>query len=126
AEPRHIPYPISDLDVGHARPDRVDVTGALVAGDERQTDRRRVHPHAEIGVDEIDADGAIPDLDLARARRRHLDLLVAQDFGTARLVHSHRCDHGCHSLLLTRASHRAAAAMSLSAAARSSRLPRNV
>jgi hypothetical protein len=97
AERRDVADAVADLEVGDAGADGDDLPCALVAGDERQSHRRRVHAHAEIGIDEIDADRVVADLYLTGARGRHFDLFVGQNFGTARLVDSDRCDHGCHS-----------------------------
>ena len=93
AERHHIGDTVADLEIGHAGADRDHLAGAFIAGDERHADRRRIHAHAEIRVDEIDAAGVLLDLDLARAGRGDLDLLVGQDFGTAGLVNPDCRDH---------------------------------
>ena len=70
-ERRHIADAIADLDVADPGPDGDDFARPLIAGDERQPDRRGIHAAAEIGVDEIDAAGVVFDLDLTGTRRRH-------------------------------------------------------
>ena len=73
--------------------DRDHLTGRLVAGDERQADRRRIHAHAKVRVDVVHAASVLLQLDLARAGSRNIDLLERQDFWTARLMHPDRCNH---------------------------------
>src|ERR1700680_3879783 len=97
AKPRDIADAVTDLDFGDTRADPDDFAGALVTGDERQADGGWVHAHAEISVDEIDAAGMIPDLDLPGAGLRHGNILVSQDLRAPHLVYSHCCDHCCHS-----------------------------
>jgi hypothetical protein len=43
-----------------------------------------------IDVDEVDPDRVLAQPDLALARRRQFDLLVAHDFGTAGLMYAYR------------------------------------
>ncbi len=93
AERHHIADAVAHLEVGDARPQRQNLSGAFVAGDERQSERRGIEPAAKIRVDEIDAAGMVLDAHLALAGRRQLDVLVGQDFGPAVFVHPHRCDH---------------------------------
>jgi hypothetical protein len=81
------------LGAAHARPDRDDLARGLVARHERQSDRRRIHAHAEIGVDVVHARSVLPNLDLALAGRADVDLLVGQDLGAAVLVHPDCCYH---------------------------------
>jgi hypothetical protein len=85
---------VADLDVGHAGPDRGDIARALIAGDERIAARGRVRAVAEIDVDEVDARGTLLDANLALARRREVDVLVGENLSTARLVNTHRRNHG--------------------------------
>src|SRR5262249_23931998 len=119
---RHIADAVADLDVADPGPNRDDLARPLVAGDEWQPDRRGIHAAAEVGVDEIDPAGVVPDLDLAGTWRRHRNVLVGQHVRTARLVYSHRCNHCCHSLLDLHAPRTGpAVAMSLSGACGSSR-----
>ena len=48
---------------------------------------------AEVGVGEVQADGAVADADLARAGIADLDLLEVQDLGAARLVEANCLGH---------------------------------
>ena len=77
--------PVAGLQVLHALAHRVNHAGTLGAQAGRQA-RRLVEAAAEIGVDEVQADGVIAHPYLARSRRaeRHIDLF--QDFGTAVLA----------------------------------------
>ncbi len=93
AERRHVGDAVAHLDVGHVGTYGGNGSGALIAGDERHADGGRIHAHAEIGVDEIDAAGVLLELDLARARRADLDILEGQNFRTAGFVYAHCCDH---------------------------------
>src|SRR5664279_5325133 len=88
AERSHETDAVAHFQIGHARTDR-----DYVAGDERHADRRRVHAHAEIAVDEIDAARMLLDLDLALPGRRDLHVLEDQSFGTAVFVNAHCRDH---------------------------------
>src|SRR5205085_8886568 len=80
-------------DIGYAGADRHHLTGAFIASNEWHADRRRIHPHPEIGVDEIDATSVLLDLYLALAGCGDLDVLVGQDFGTAGFMNTHCRDH---------------------------------
>ena len=93
AERAHIGDAVADFQVGDARPDCDHLARALVAGGEGHADGRRISAHAEIRVDEIDAGGVRLDLDLALPGRRNVDVLISEDFGTARLVNTHCRDH---------------------------------
>jgi hypothetical protein len=93
AERDHVADAVAHLDVGDARPDRRDLAGALVAGDERHADGRRIEAAAEIGIDEIHPGGVLLDADLALAWRRQLDVFIRQNFGTAVLMHPDCCNH---------------------------------
>ncbi len=93
AERHDIADAIADLEVADAGTDGDDLAGSLVSGDEGQADRRRIHAHAEIGVDEIDAAGVLLDADLALPRRRQFDLFVGQNLGPARLMHAYCRNH---------------------------------
>ena len=84
---------VAHLEIGDAGADGDHFAGALVAGDERHADRRGIRAHAEIGVDEIDADRVLLDLDLALSRRRNLNVVECQDFGTAVFVDAHCRNH---------------------------------
>ena len=46
-------HAITYLEVGDAWADGHDFAGAFIAGNKRHSDRRRIHPHAEIRIDEI-------------------------------------------------------------------------
>jgi hypothetical protein len=94
AKRHHIADAIADLEVSDARADRDDLAGPLIAGDERHANRRRVHAHAEIGVDVVDAARVLLELDLPRPRRRYLDVLECQHLGATGLVDAHRRYHG--------------------------------
>ena len=83
---------VARLELGHARADRQHVAGRFIAERERQ--RRRIEAGAEIGVDEVEADGAVADQDLARPRRRQGDLLELQNLGPTGLVHADCFRHG--------------------------------
>ena len=84
---------VADFEVGDAGANRHDLAGAFVARNEWHADRRRIHAHAEIGIDEIDAAGMLLDLDLALAWRGDLDIFVGEDFGTTGFVNAHCRDH---------------------------------
>ena len=49
-----------------------------------------LEPGAEIHVDEIQADRVLADANLARSRRRHVDIFIGQDVGTADLMHARK------------------------------------
>ena len=93
AERADIGDAVADFEVGHAGADGDHLAGALVAGDERHADRRGIAAHAEIGVDEVHANRMLLDLDLARSRRRDLDIVERQSFGTAVFVNAHCRNH---------------------------------
>jgi len=101
AERHDIADAIADLEVGDAGADRDDLAGPFIAGDKRHADRRRIHAHAEIGIDVIDAARMLLELDLPRPRRRHLDVLECQHLGTAGLVYAHRRNHGLLPVLIS-------------------------
>ena len=48
---------------------------------------------AEIGVDEIDADGVLLHPDLARPGSGNGDILVSQNLRAAHFVHAHHSNH---------------------------------
>ena len=83
---------VAGMEIGHARPDRHNLAGGFVAGDERQP-RRLVEAGAIIDVDEIQADGMLADANLAGSGRGHVDGFVNQGFRTPHLVHAHGLDH---------------------------------
>ena len=84
---------VAGLEFGDAGTHRDDFAGAFVAGDERQADRRRVHAHAKIGIDEIDAASVLLHPDLARPRRGNIDLLECQNLGSADFMNSDCSNH---------------------------------
>ena len=93
AERHDISDTVADLEIGDAGSDRDHFAGRLIAGDERQADRGRIHAHAKIGVDEIDAAGVLLDPDLALARRADFDLFVGQNLGAAGLMNAYCSNH---------------------------------
>jgi len=88
----HIGDTVADLEILDLGADLDDLSGRLIAGDERQ--RGRVEAAAQIGVDIVDAAGVLLDADVLRSRRRNGDILEGQDLRSADLVYSNRCDHG--------------------------------
>ncbi len=71
---------------------RDDVARGLVAEDEGQ--RVRVDALALIDVDEVEADGTLPDPDLAGGGRGEVEVLDRQDLRSAELVNPNRPGHG--------------------------------
>ena len=55
---------VAGMKIGHAGPDRQNLAGGFIAGDERQS-RRLVEAGAIIHVDEVQADGMLADANLA-------------------------------------------------------------
>ena len=88
----HVGNAVAHLEVLDAVAHRDDFARALVADDERRGGSR-IHPGAEIDVDEVDAAGVLLDADLPRARRTDIDVLISQRLGAAGLMHSDRCNH---------------------------------
>jgi hypothetical protein len=72
--------------VGHIGAHRVDDAGSLGARRERQG--LRVETGAVIDVDEIEADGFLAKLDLARAGLPDVDFFPLEDIGTADFMDS--------------------------------------
>ena len=66
---------------------------SLITADERQADRRRISAGAKIGVDVVDAAGALLNAHLAGAGCRYFDLFVGQYFRATNLVYAHCRDH---------------------------------
>ena len=101
---RHIPFAgvaaeieivgdaVAGVKIGHAGPDRQDLAGGFIAGDERQP-RRLVETGAIVHVDEVQADGMLADANLAGSRRGHIHGFIYQGFRTPYLVHAHGLDH---------------------------------
>ena len=83
---------VAGMKIGHAGPDRQNLAGGFVAGDERQS-RRLVEAGAVIHVDEIQADGVLADANLAGSRRGHVHVLINQGFRAPHLVHAHGLGH---------------------------------
>ena len=90
---------VAGMKIGDAGPDRHNLAGGFIAGDERQP-RRLVEAGAVIDVDEVQADGMLADANLAGSGRRHVDGFVNQGFRTTHLVHAHGLGHCGSSLQL--------------------------
>ena len=87
--------PIAFLQILYARTHGVDHAGAFIAGDRR--DLHRIKPGALVGVDEVDADGGVPDSHLSRAGVAHRHVVDLQHFGPALLVKTDCLGHACFS-----------------------------
>ena len=85
---------IADCEFGDVGPDRDDHAGRFDPHAVRQWNRIIAKP--EIGVGEVEADGGVPDADLAGPRIANLDVFVAKDLGTARFVKANRLCHQCY------------------------------
>lgn len=84
----HVSDPIASLHLGHPRAHRNDDPGSLDTGDKRQRDRiGRTRP--VLGVNEVDADGAVAYQGLPGAREWLRDLHEAQHLRPAERIHAH-------------------------------------
>ena len=92
AEPERVGDAVAGMKAGHARTDVDDIARGFVAGDERQR-RRLVEAGAEVGVDEVQAAGALADVHLALAGCGNLDVLIGEDLRPSRLMHPYRLGH---------------------------------
>src|SRR5258708_8130699 len=80
------------MEIGNAGTDRENFTGRLIAGDEWHR-RRLVQAGAVVNVDEVQADGMLPNPDLSGSGRRHFHGLKDHGFRSANLMHAHGLGH---------------------------------
>ena len=85
--------PVADLEVGDAGPTAMTSPAPSLPAINGRPTGRRIHAHAEIGVDEIDAGRVLLDPDLSLPGRGQLNLFIGQNLGPADLMHAHRSNH---------------------------------
>jgi hypothetical protein len=96
AERRDIGDPVARLELGDPGADGKDFARAFVSGHEGQL-RHRIKAGAEIGVDEVQANGAVLHQQFARPRRGQRDVLELQNLRAAGLVNANGFDHESNS-----------------------------
>ncbi|MNP62084.1 hypothetical protein D3C76_1573300 [compost metagenome] len=89
--PHQITDPVSDLDIGHTRPYRLDDTDSVRTEAARQL--RRVIASAVVDVDEIDRDVAMSNASLSRPRFTDLDVFITKHFGSTGFVKANSFGH---------------------------------
>ena len=87
-----IGHAIAHLESGNALADRLDHARPFGAQAGRQR-WRRIQATAEIGVDEVQADGLVAHLDLVRAWRLGVEAHQLQDFRAAMLAELYTSGH---------------------------------
>ena len=97
AEGGGVGHALAGLHLGDAVAHGLDHAGTLVAGGEGQAAGGRVEAGAEVGVDEVEAHGRLPDQGLAGAGLAGVELLELEHLGAAMLGYpdppGHRSSH---------------------------------
>jgi hypothetical protein len=75
-------------------PSPTATTSPGTLGAERRRQRAAIQAAAHIAVDEVQADGVMPDLGLARTGRADFHVDIVQDFRAAVLLEPDRFGHG--------------------------------
>ena len=91
ARNRRIGHPIAGLELGDLGANGLDHAGALVAGNERQAERKP--PGALYDLDIVQSDRSVAHPHFVRPDVADLDLFPAQDFRAAKLMNTNRVGH---------------------------------
>ncbi len=97
ARNRRIRNAIAGLELGDLGADSLDHSGALVAGNKRQAERKA--PVALVDLDIVEAHRCVAQPHFVRPDIAHLDLFPAQDFGAAILMNANSVGHLSLSLM---------------------------
>ncbi|MNR08568.1 hypothetical protein D3C85_1247320 [compost metagenome] len=89
--PHQITDPISDFDIGHARPHSLDDTDSVRTQAARQL--CRVIARTVVDIDEIDCDVAVSNASLSRPRFTDLDVFITKHFGSTGFVKANSFGH---------------------------------
>src|SRR4029077_11967078 len=82
--PARVSNSVSRLHPGYVRPDRLDHPGRFQP--HATGHRQGIQATAMIGIDEVESDGVVLDARLVWSRIADADVLIHEDFGTARFV----------------------------------------